>query len=112
VGSIAVAYPAGRPRSSAHLHGFTDASFQPAFKPESEGVLDATSAAALASWAAQVPLFFLFTSHEGNLSLPVARGDYLQFHVYCAQQWQAGKYPSSGVITIIPHTTSFEILAT
>jgi len=26
-------------------------------------------------------LILLFTSHEGNLSLPVARGDYLQFHV-------------------------------
>jgi len=32
------------------------------------------------------PLFSL-TSHEGNLLLPVARGDYLQFLVYCAQQW-------------------------
>jgi len=52
------------------------------------------------------------TSHEGNLSPPVARGNYLQFHVYCAQQWQAGKYPSIGVTTKFPHTTSFEILDT
>jgi len=52
---------------------------------------------------------FFFKSHEGNLSLPVARGDYLQFHVYCAQQWQAGKYLSSGVTTKFPHTNS-EIL--
>jgi KUP system potassium uptake protein len=54
VGSVAEAYPAGKPRSSAHLHGFTDASFQPAFRPEAEGTLDATSAATLAQWAAKV----------------------------------------------------------
>jgi len=54
VGSVAEAYPAGKARSSAHLHGFTDASFQPAFQPESEKLLDATSAAALSAWAAQV----------------------------------------------------------
>jgi len=32
--------------------------------------------------------------------------------VYCAQQWQAGGYPSSGITTKFPHTTSFEILDT
>ena len=54
VGSVAEAYPAGKPRSSAHLHGFTDASFQPAHHPQAEGLLDATSAATLAAWAAKV----------------------------------------------------------
>jgi len=43
---------------------------------------------------------------------PVARKDYRRFHVYCAQQWQAGKYPDLGVSVKLPHTTGIEILDT
>jgi len=56
--------------------------------------------------------YFFPMSHEGNLLPPVARGDYLRFHVYCAQQWPAGNYPMSGVAVKLPHTTGVEILDT
>ena len=55
MGAVATAYAATRPHASAH--GFTDASFQPAFKFENEGHLDAKAAALLATWAAQVGVF-------------------------------------------------------
>jgi len=57
-------------------------------------------------------LLVFFSSHEGRLSLPVARGDYLLFRVYRAQQWQAGVYPGFGITTKFPHTTSLDILDT
>ena len=49
VGAVASAYAATRPHASAH--GFTDASFQPAFEPHADGQLDARAAAYLAAWA-------------------------------------------------------------
>jgi len=36
-------------------------------------------------------ILLFWTSHEGKLSLPVVRGDHLQFHVYCAQKWAGWK---------------------
>jgi len=47
-------------------------------------------------------VFLFWTSHEGTLSLPVAGGDYLQFHVYCAQQWQAAESTAAPVSVISP----------
>ena len=53
-GSVATAYPAARPHSSAH--GFTDTSFQPVVAPGSEGPgkIDSTTAAAISDWARSV----------------------------------------------------------
>ena len=52
MGAVATAYAATRPHASAH--GFTDASFQPAFKMEATGQLDAKAAALMATWANKV----------------------------------------------------------